>query len=442
MYKSLSFSLMPCKTILWPRARFSCSITTQNNENVSSYRTKVTRNPKLERLQYNYLFPEISAREAQHINKYPDAKVISLGIGDTTEPLPDVVALSMANYAHGLSTRTGYRGYGAEQGSKELRKAIAETFYKDTGIQDSEVFVSDGAQCDISRLQMLFGSNMSIAVQDPIFPAYIDSSVIIGQTGDVEQESGRYHNIEYMRCDPQNSFFPDLSKSARTDIIFFCSPNNPTGHAASWEELEQLVKLAQQNGSIIVYDSAYAVYITDGSPRSIYEIPGAKKVAIEVSSFSKIAGFTGVRLGWTVVPNELLYSNGFPVINDFNRIVCTCFNGASRIAQAGGVASLSEGGFKAVISLVDYYKTNAEILLETFEALELKAYGGINAPYLWVHFPGSNSWDVFNEILEKTHIITVPGSGFGPAGKEFIRVTAFGHRENILEASKRLRSLL
>ncbi|XP_047969907.1 aminotransferase ALD1, chloroplastic-like isoform X1 [Salvia hispanica] len=438
MYTSFAFSFMPYKTILSPRA----SITTQDNKNAKDYRTKVSRNPTLEKLQYNYLFPEISEREAQHAKKYPNAKIISLGIGDTTEPLPDVVASSMANYAYSLSTRTGYRGYGAEQGSKDLRKAIAETFYKDMGIQGAEVFVSDGAQCDISRLQMLFGSNMSIAVQDPIFPAYIDSSVIIGQTGDVEQGSGRYQNIEYMRCDPHNNFFPDLSKTARTDIIFFCSPNNPTGHAASWEQLEQLVKLAQENGSIIVYDSAYAVYITDGSPRSIYEIPGAKKVAIEVSSFSKIAGFTGVRLGWTVVPKELLYSNGFPVINDFNRIVCTCFNGASRIAQAGGLASLSSEGFKAVMSLVDYYKSNAEILLETFESLGLKAYGGVNAPYLWVHFPGSNSWDVFNEILEKTHIITVPGSGFGPAGKEYIRVTAFGHRENILEAADRLRSLL
>lgn len=396
----------------------------------------------MEKLQYNFLFPEISARQAQHAKRYPNAKIISLGIGDTTQPLPDIVASSMANYAHSLSTSTGYRGYGAEQGSQELRKAIAERFYGDMGIQGAEVFVSDGAQCDISRLQMLFGSNMSIAIQDPIFPAYIDSSVIMGQTGDVEQESGTYQNIEYMRCDPQNGFFPDLSKTVRTDIIFFCSPNNPTGHAASWEQLERLVKLAQENGSIIVYDSAYAVYITDGSPRSIYEIPGAKKVAIEVSSFSKIAGFTGVRLGWTVVPKELLYSNGFPVINDFNRIVCTCFNGASRIAQAGGLASLSSEGFKGVTSLVDYYKANAEILLDTFKSLGLKAYGGVNAPYLWVHFPGTSSWDMFNEILEKTHIITVPGSGFGPGGKEFIRVTAFGHRENILEASDRLRSLL
>ncbi|KAK6156868.1 hypothetical protein DH2020_011116 [Rehmannia glutinosa] len=384
----------------------------------------------------------IWTREIEHKNKYPNANVISLGIGDTTEPLPDVVALSMANYARKLSTPKGYRGYGAEQGCKALRKAIAETVYKDIGIKDSEVFVSDGAQGDICRLQLLFGSNMSVAVQDPTFPAYVDSSVIIGQTGDVNRESGSYQKIEYMACGPHNSFFPDLSKTGRTDIIFFCSPNNPTGHAASFEQLEQLVQFAQENGSIIVYDSAYAVYIKDGRPRSIYEVPGARKVAIEVSSFSKIAGFTGVRLGWTVVPEELLYSNGFPVIKDYNRVVCTCFNGASRISQAGGLACLSSEGFKAVLSLVDYYKENAEILLETFKSVGLRAYGGENAPYLWVHFPGSNSWDVFNEILEKTHIITVPGSGFGPAGKEFIRVTAFGHRENILEASKRLRSFL
>ncbi|XP_051145317.1 aminotransferase ALD1, chloroplastic isoform X2 [Andrographis paniculata] len=417
-------------------------IASRDNENAVSYRTKVARNPSMERLQNNYLFPEISEREIQHMKKYPNAKVISLGIGDTTQPLPDVVASSMADYAYGLSTLKGYRGYGAEQGSTELRKAIAETFYKDMGIQDTEVFVSDGAQCDISRLQLLFGSNMSIATQDPIFPAYIDSSVIIGQTGDVEKDSGRYQNIEYMKCEPQNNFFPDFSKVARTDIIFLCSPNNPTGHAASREQLHELIRFAQRNGSIIVYDSAYAGYITDGSPRSIYEIPGAKKVAIEVSSFSKFVGFTGVRLGWTVIPKELLYSNGFPVIHDFNRIACTCFNGASRIAQAGGLASLTGEGFKGVLSLVNYYQENAKILLETFKLLGLKAYGGVNAPYLWVHFPGSNSWDVFNEILEKTHIITVPGSGFGPAGKEFIRVTAFGRRENILEATKRLTGLL
>nr|GME21058.1 aminotransferase ALD1, chloroplastic [Ipomoea batatas] len=341
-------------------------------------------------------------------------------------------------YALGLSTPEGYRGYGLEQGNKELRKALAETFYKDMGVKDTEVFVSDGAQADITRIQLLLGSDVSVAVQDPSFPAYIDSSVILGQSGDLEGNSGRYQNLEYMKCDSQNNFFPDLSKTPRTDVIFFCSPNNPTGHAATREQLQQLVDFARENGSIIVYDAAYAAYISDSSPKSIYEIPGARKVAIEVSSFSKFAGFTGVRLGWSVVPDELTYADGSPVINDFNRIVCTCFNGASSVVQAGGLACLSTEGFKKVKSVVDYYKENASILVDTFTSLGLNVCGGRNAPYVWVHFPGSRSWDVFNEILEKTHILTVPGTGFGPSGEEYIRVSAFGHRQNIIEASKRL----
>ncbi|KAL3538617.1 hypothetical protein ACH5RR_001983 [Cinchona calisaya] len=377
---------------------------------VPDYCTRVARNINIEKLQYNYLFPEISTREVEHMKKYPNAKVIRLGIGDTTEPLPDNVALSMANYARALSTPEGYKGYGFEQGNKELRKAIAETLYKDLAIKDTEVFISDGSQSEISRLQLLLGSNTTIAVQDPSFPAYIDSSVIMGQTGEFDHGSGRYGKIEYMR--------------------------------SSRDQLEQLVQFAQKNGSIIIFDSAYAAFVSDGSPRSIYEIPGARKVAIEVSSFSKMAGFTGVRLGWTVVPDELLYSNGFPVLHDFNRIICTCFNGASNVVQAGGLACLSPEGLKAVLSVVDYYKENAKILAESFTSLGLSVYGGVNAPYVWVHFPGSKSWDIFSEILGKTHIITVPGSGFGPGGEEFIRVTAFGHRDNILEASKRMRSLL
>ncbi|XP_052192810.1 aminotransferase ALD1, chloroplastic-like isoform X3 [Diospyros lotus] len=403
--------------------------------------TMVARNLNMERLQSNYLFPEISARELEHVKKYPNAEVISLGIGDTTEPIPELITSAMSDCALSLSTIEGYRGYGAEQGNMELRKAIAQTFYGNLPIKDTEVFVSDGSQCDISRLQLLLGSNVTIAVQDPSFPAYIDSSVIIGQAGDFQYETGKYTNIEYMKCGPQNNFFPDLSNTSRTDVIFFCSPNNPTGYAASREQLEQLVEFARENGSIIMYDSAYAAYITDESPRSIYEIPGAREVAIEVSSFSKLAGFTGVRLGWTVVPEELSFSNGFPVRNDFNRIVCTCFNGASIIAQAGGLACLSPEGVKATLSLVDYYKENTRILVDSFASLGLEVYGGVNAPYVWVHFPGSRSWDVFNEILEKTHIITVPGNGFGPGGEEFIRATTFGRRETILEASARLKSL-
>ncbi|KAJ6989841.1 aminotransferase ALD1 [Populus alba x Populus x berolinensis] len=346
----------------------------------------------MEKLRSGYLFPEISKREVQHTERYPDAKLISLGIGDTTEPLPEIIASSMADYALSLSTAEGYRGYGAEQGNKALRKTIAETFYKDVQIKETEVFVSDGAQCDIIRLQLLLGSNVSIAVQDPSFPAYVDSSVIIGQ-------------------------------------------------AATRQQLEQLVKFAKKNGSIIVFDSAYAAYITDDSPRSIFEIPGQERLRLKFHLSLNSQGSRAFRLGWTVVPEELSFSNGFPVINDFNRIVCTCFNGASSIAQVGGLACLSPEGFAAVCSITDYYKENAKILLNTFASLGLKVYGGKNAPYLWVHFPGSKSWDVFTEILERTHIITVPGSGFGPAGEEFMRVCAFGHRESILEAARRLENL-
>ncbi|XP_022725311.1 aminotransferase ALD1, chloroplastic-like [Durio zibethinus] len=438
MYKLSACCSMACGISLHPKMVLaSLRIRKQGN----GHRTNVPRNVNLEKLQNNYLFPEISKRELQHMDKYPNAKVISLGIGDTTEPIPEKISLSMANYARALSTADGYRGYGAEQGNQALRKAIAETFYKDVVIKDTEVFVSDGSQCDISRLQLLLGSKVTIAVQDPSFPAYIDSSVIIGQAGDFQDKTGKYQNIEYMPCGPKNNFFPDLATTPRTDIIFFCSPNNPTGHAATRKQLQQLVEFARDNGSIIIFDSAYAAYITDDSPKSIFEIPGAKEVAIEISSFSKFAGFTGVRLGWTVVPEELLFSSGFPVINDFNRIVCTCFNGASNIAQAGGLACLSSEGFQAIRSVIDYYKENANILVDTFASLGLNVYGGVNAPYVWVHFPGSKSWSIFSEILEKTHIITVPGSGFGPGGAEYIRISAFGQRDRIIEASWRLEKL-
>lgn len=307
-------------------------------------------------------------------------------------------------------------------------------------MKSNEVFVSDGAQSDISRIQLLLGSGVTIAVQDPTFPAYIDSSVIIGQTGNFHEATKKYQNVVYMPCGPQNSFFPDLSKTPRTDVIFFCSPNNPTGYVASKKQLHQLVEFAKTNGSIIIFDSAYAAFIEDGSPRSIYEIPGAREVAIEISSFSKFAGFTGVRLGWTIIPDELLYSNGFPIINDFHRIVTTSFNGASNIAQAGGLACLSPVGLKEIRSVINYYKENRKILMETLASLGLTVYGGINAPYLWVHFKGSKSWDVFAEILEKTHIITVPGSGFGPGGEEYLRISGFGRRDDMVEASRRLRS--
>ncbi|GMJ12632.1 ABERRANT GROWTH AND DEATH 2, ARF-GAP domain 2 [Hibiscus trionum] len=416
-------------------------VATPQEQQTAAYKTNVSRNANIAKLQAGYLFPEVARRRVAHLVKYPNAQVISLGIGDTTEPIPDVITSAMAKRSHGLSTLEGYSGYGAEQGEKALRAALASTFYGNLGIEEDDIFVSDGAKCDISRLQVVFGSNVTMAVQDPSYPAYVDSSVIMGQTGQFQKDVEKYANIEYMRCTPENGFFPDLSTVARTDIIFFCSPNNPTGAAATRDQLTRLVQFAKDNGSIIVYDSAYALYISDDKPRSIFEIPGAKEVAIETASFSKYAGFTGVRLGWTVVPKQLLFSDGFPVAKDFNRIVCTCFNGASNISQAGGLACLSPEGLEAMQEVIGFYKENTKIIVETFNSLGFKVYGGQNAPYVWVHFPGRSSWDVFSEILEKTHIVTTPGSGFGPGGEGFIRVSAFGHRENVLEACRRFKQL-
>ncbi|GAU47664.1 hypothetical protein TSUD_90870 [Trifolium subterraneum] len=396
-------SVSICKCVATPR------------EAETAYKTKVSRNENMGKLQAGYLFPEIARRKSAHLLKYPDAKIISLGIGDTTEPIPEVITSALAKKSHALSTLEGYSGYGAEQGEKPLRSAIASTFYPDLGIEDDDIFVSDGAKCDISRLQIVFGSNVKMAVQDPSYPAYVDSSVIMGQTGLYQKDVQKFANIEYMRCNPENGFFPDLSSLSRPDIIFFCSPNNPTGAAATREQLVQLVRFAKDNGSIIV--------------------------AIETSSFSKYAGFTGVRLGWTVVPKQLLFSDGFPVAKDFNRIVCTCFNGASNISQAGGLACLSPEGLKAMRGVIGFYKENTNIIVDTFDSLGFKVYGGKSAPYVWVHFPGQNSWDVFSEILEKTHVVTTPGSGFGPGGEGFVRVSAFGHRENVLEACRRFKQL-
>ncbi|XP_059445937.1 LL-diaminopimelate aminotransferase, chloroplastic-like [Corylus avellana] len=431
------------KNVSLPAKRFGiCKcVSAATQEAQTAYKTTVSRNANMTKLQAGYLFPEISRRRAAHLLKYPDAQVISLGIGDTTEPIPEVITSAMEMRSRALSTLEGYSGYGAEQGEKALRAAIASTFYRNLGIEEDDIFVSDGAKCDLSRLQVVFGANVTIAVQDPSYPVYVDSGVIMGQTGLFQKDDQKFGGIEYMKCTPENGFFPDLSSVSRTDIIFFCSPNNPTGAAATREQLTQLVKFAKDNGSIIVYDSAYAMYSSEGLPHTIFEIPGAKEVAIETSSFSKYAGFTGVRLGWTAVPKQLLFSDGFPVAKDFNRIVCTCFNGASNIAQAGGLACLSPEGLKAMHEVIGFYKENTDIIVETFNSLGFNVYGGKNAPYVWVHFPGRSSWDVFSEILEKTHVVTTPGSGFGPAGEGFIRVSAFGHRSNVLEACKRFKQL-
>ena len=268
----------------------------------------------------------------------------------------------------------------------------------------------------------------------------MDSSVIMGQTDGYDAAASQYGNIVYLPCTPANGFFPDLDAASGADVIFFCSPNNPTGNAASREQLTQLVAFARRTGAVIVYDAAYAIYIEDAAvPRSIYEIPGAETCAIETCSFSKYAGFTGVRLGWTVVPEALRYADGTPVIADWNRIMTTCFNGASNVAQAGGLACLQPAGLQAMHETVAFYKRNAAIISDALAAIGLEVHGGRDAPYVWVRFPGGrSSWATFEHILAHAHVVTTPGSGFGPAGEGFVRISAFGHREDVLEAVGRL----
>lgn len=406
--------------------------------------TKVARNPNMAKLQAGYLFPEINRIKNAHLAANPDAKIISLGIGDTTEPIPAPIVAGMVDSAAGLGTLEGYGqfgGYGAEAGQGRLREKLIERFYEaTTSISADELFVSDGSKCDISRLQMMFGSGRNIAVQDPSYPAYVDSSVMTGQTNGFDDATKQYGNIAYLACNAENSFFPDLAPAKKSDIIFFCSPNNPTGAAATRAQLEELVAHAKETGSIVVYDAAYSIYISDPDcPRTIYEIEGADECCIETCSFSKYAGFTGLRLGWTVVPDKLKFADGSSVRADWSRLMSTSFNGASNVAQAGGMACLSDEGMAAMTDLVAFYKENAAILKKTFEEMGYTTYGGTDAPYVWVSFDGRDSWEVFTEILQKCDIVVTPGSGFGPAGDGFIRASAFGHRDNILEAAERLK---
>lgn len=402
----------------------------------------VKRNLHLAKLNSGYLFPEIAKRKNAFLEKNPGIQLISLGIGDTTEPLPSVISQAISKKAHELATLEGYAGYGPEQGHLTLRQAISNEIYQGK-IDPQEIFISDGAKCDIGRLQILFGNQATVAVQDPSYPVYVDTSVAIGQTGHYNSASKHYGNIVYMPCTPENDFFPDLNTVCKTDLIFFCSPNNPTGTAATFEQLEQLVALAKKNRSIIIFDAAYASYINGPqTPRSIFEIPGAAEVAIELGSFSKMAGFSGVRLGWSILPKELKFEDDFSVHQDWSRIHATFFNGASNLAQAGGIAALEPEGMKGIKKLHSFYMENTVLLKSALEELGYAFYGGVHAPYVWVGFPKCSSWEAFEMLLEKGHLISTPGIGFGPSGEGFVRLSAFGHRASIVEAIGRLKSCL
>lgn len=396
----------------------------------------IKRNAGLANLKAGYLFPEIGRRRREFAAAHPEAKIISLGIGNTTEPLTPHIAAGLVEGGRRLGTAAGYSGYGDEQGLTSLRERIAAVFYSGK-ISADEVFVSDGAKCDIGRLQLLFGREVAVAVQDPSYPVYVDGSVLVGAAG-AWQDTG-YAGIRYLPCLAANDYFPDLSLLPANGLIYFCSPNNPTGAVASRAQLTALVEAARTRGSLIIFDAAYAEYIRDPAlPKSIFEIDGARTCAIEVNSFSKPIGFTGVRLGWTVVPKELKYASGESVWADWNRICTTVFNGASNIAQFGGLASLEPAGLAEMRALTDFYLGNAALIREALKTLSISCIGGVNAPYLWAQFPGRASWDVFAEILEKCHVVTTPGSGFGPAGESFIRFSSFGHRADVVEACRRL----
>jgi LL-diaminopimelate aminotransferase len=404
----------------------------------------VKRNPSIANIKAGYLFPELAKRRREYAASHPETataegRIISLGIGNTTEPLTPHIDAGLVKEARGLSTEAGYSGYGEEMGLMALREKIAAILYQGR-VKAEEVSVSDGAKCDIGRLQLLFGPGLDVAVQDPSYPVYVDGSVLIGAAGG--WEGSGYKGITYLPCTAENDFFPDLTRLPRDGLVYFCSPNNPTGAVASRKQLSSLVEAALQKGSIIIYDAAYAEYIRDpGLPKSIYEIEEARQCAIEVNSFSKPVGFTGVRLSWAVVPLELRYSSGERVNADWNRICTTIFNGASNIAQAGGLAALEPEGLREMRSLTDYYLGNAKLIRAALTNLGIGCVGGDNSPYIWARFPGRDSWEVFTEILEKCQVVTTPGVGFGPAGQSFIRFSAFGHRSDVEEACGRLARL-
>jgi LL-diaminopimelate aminotransferase len=393
------------------------------------------RNPGVANINDDYLFPRIAKRQREYEDAHPGARIISLGIGNVTEPIMPHIASGLTEGARKLGTANGNSGYQGE-GLPVLREKISQVFYGGMFSAD-EIFISDGAKCDIGRLQLLFGSQTSAAIQDPSYPVYADGSVLINAAG--KWNGSGYEGIAYLPCTAENGFFPDLSGLPDNCLIYFCSPNNPTGAVSTHEQLKALVIAAQKTGSIIIFDAAYSQYIRDDSlPKSIFEIEGAKTCAIEVNSFSKSAGFTGVRLGWTAVPSELKYSGGESVKADWARISGTVFNGASSISQAGGLAALDGEGILEMRSLTDFFLENAALIRTALEKKGVTCSGGDNSPYIWAYFPDRDSWDVFSEILEKYRVITTPGSGFGPAGRSFIRLSAFGGRADVREACERL----
>jgi LL-diaminopimelate aminotransferase len=403
-------------------------------------------NSNYDKLSAGYLFPEVARRTRLFAEKNPGVQILRLGIGDTTEQLTPAVIQGLHAGVDKLAKRETYTGYGDYEGEAALRQALAD-FYAKRGVKLGldEIFVSDGAKSDSGNIQSIFAQDSVVAVQDPAYPVYVDTNVIAGRTGTFDASALQYQGIVYMPCNKGNGFFPELP-NGKVDLIYICSPNNPTGAVATKAQLKQFVDYARREKAVIIFDSAYSFFIRDPElPRSIYEIEGAETCAIELSSFSKMAGFTGVRLGWCIIPKAVVTEDGEP--GKLNRLwlrrQSTFFNGASNVVQAGGAAALSEQGLRECDGLVDYYMENARIIRSTLRELGIQCFGGDNAPYVWLECPnGMKSWDFFDKLLSEAKVVGTPGSGFGPSGEGYLRLSSFGHRENVERAAESLRKNL
>ncbi|KAA6337926.1 LL-diaminopimelate aminotransferase [termite gut metagenome] len=399
------------------------------------------------KLPGSYLFSEIAKRVNVFKAANPDKQLIRLGIGDVTRPLSRACIEAMHKATDEMADRTTFRGYSPEQGYDFLIEAIIKNDYTSRGIQftPSEIFVSDGAKSDTGNIGDILHCDNSVGVTDPVYPVYIDSNVMGGRSG-VLEASGRWSNIVYMPCTSENNFIPQIP-DRKIDMLYLCYPNNPTGTTLTKDELKKWVDYALANDTLILFDAAYEAYIQEPDvPHSIYEIEGAKKCAIEFRSFSKTAGFTGIRCGYNVVPKELTAATlkGERVALNFlwNRRQSTKFNGTSYITQRAAEAVYSPEGKKQVREVINYYMANAKIMREGLEALRLKVYGGVNSPYLWVKTPnGIDSWSFFDKLLYEANVVGTPGVGFGPSGQGYLRLTAFGEKDDCVEAIKRLSRL-
>ncbi len=393
------------------------------------------------KLPGSYLFSTIGKKVREYKAQHPEADIISLGIGDVTQPIAPAVISALHSAVDEMGRAETFRGYAPDLGYDFLREAVAENDYRLRGCEISaeEIFVSDGAKCDCGNIQEIFSADSRIAVCDPVYPVYVDSNVMAGRAGDYNAAAGRFTNVIYLPCTSENGFSPDLPSEV-PDLIYLCFPNNPTGAVISRNRLQEWVDYANRNGAVILYDAAYEAYISEPDiPHSIYECAGARECAIEFRSFSKTAGFTGLRLGFTVIPKDLKVG-GVSLWSLWARRHGTKYNGAPYIIQRAGEAVYSDEGKRQIRSQIDYYMTNAHYIYNGLKDAGYEVSGGINAPYIWLKTPGGmTSWDFFDRLLTEANVVGTPGSGFGPGGEHYFRLSAFGSRENTAEAVRRIK---